>query len=82
MTATPVDNDQVRKVQCIVMVPQVVNHQSVTLPENLPDHKILEKMEPLGWIHTQLNELTQNNKHHHLLKAHVFLQRIKLLIQV
>jgi len=59
---TPVDNDQVREVQCIVMVPQVGNHQSVTLPENLPDHKMLEKMEPLGWIHTQPNELTQNNK--------------------
>merc|ERR1712238_613521 len=59
---TPVDNDQVREIRCIVMVPQVGNHQSVTLPENLPDHKMLEEMEPLGWIHTQPNELTQNNK--------------------
>merc|ERR1712238_588890 len=59
---TPIDNDQVREVQCIVMVPQVGNHQSVALPKNLPDHKMLEKMEPLGWIHTQPNELTQNNK--------------------
>merc|ERR1711957_1131723 len=57
---TPHDNDQVREIRCIVMVPQVGNHQSVTMPKKLPDHKMLEKMEPLGWIHTQPNELTQN----------------------
>ena len=59
---TPEDNDQVREVRCIVMVPQVGNHQSVTLPKNLPDHEMLEGMEPLGWIHTQPNELIQNSK--------------------
>ena len=32
---TPVDN-QMREVQYIVLMPQVGNHQSVTLPENLP----------------------------------------------
>ncbi len=59
---TPEDNDQVREVRCIVMVPQVGNHQSVTLPKNLPEHEMLEGMEPLGWIHTQPNELIQNSK--------------------
>jgi pre-mRNA-processing factor 8 len=59
---TPEDNDQVREVRCIVMVPQVGNHQSVTLPKNLPDHGMLEGMEPLGWIHTQPNEIIQNSK--------------------
>ena len=57
---TPADNDQVREVRCIVMVPQVANHQSVTLPKNLPDDDLLNEMEPLGWIHTQPNELIQN----------------------
>ncbi len=57
---TPLDNDQVREIRCIVMVPQVGNHQGVTLPKNLPDHEFLMDMEPLGWIHTQPNELTQN----------------------
>jgi len=57
---TPPDNDQVREIRCIVMVPQVGNHQGVTLPKNLPDHEFLMDMEPLGWIHTQPNELTQN----------------------
>ena len=57
---TPPDNDQVREIRCIVMVPQIGNHQSVTLPKKLPDDDILKGMEPLGWIHTQPNELIQN----------------------
>ena len=35
---TLVDNNQMREVQCIVLVPQVGNHQSATLQENFPDH--------------------------------------------
>ena len=57
---TPPDNDQVREVQCIVLVPQVGNHQSVTLPKKLPEHELLRGLEPLGWIHTQPNEIIQN----------------------
>ena len=57
---TPPDNDQVREVRCIVLVPQVGNHQSVTLPKALPNHELLEELEPLGWIHTQPHELIQN----------------------
>jgi len=56
----PPDNDQVREVRCIVMVPQVGNHQSVTLPKKLPDDDLLKDMVPLGWMHTQPNELIQN----------------------
>jgi len=59
---TPADNDQVREVRCIVYVPQVGNHQSVTLPRKLPEHEMLKDLEPLGWIHTQPNELLQNSK--------------------
>ena len=59
---TPPDNDQVREVRCIVMVPQVGNHQSVTLPKALPNHELLKDLEPLGWIHTQPNELIQNGE--------------------
>jgi len=57
---TPPDNDQVREVRCIVLVPQIGTHQSVTLPRKLPDADMLKDMEPLGWIHTQPNELIQN----------------------
>lgn len=38
---------------------QVGNHQSVTVPHQLPDHDYLEGLEPLGWLHTQPNELPQ-----------------------
>jgi len=59
---TPPDNEFVREVRCIVMVPQVGNHQSVTLPKKLPpsDDPFLQDLEPLGWIHTQPNELLHN----------------------
>lgn len=59
---TPLDNDQVREVRCIVIVPQVGNHMSVTLPKKLPDHEMLKSMQPLGWIHTQPNEVLQGGK--------------------
>ena len=48
-----------KEVRCIVIVPQVGNHQAVTLPHMLPEHDFLEDLEPLGWLHTQPNELPQ-----------------------
>lgn len=54
--ASPADNDQVKEIQCIVLVPQVGNHLGVTLPHNMPEHDYLEDLEPLGWLHTQPNE--------------------------
>ena len=56
---SPPDNAQVKEIRCIVIVPQVGNHQAVTLPHQLPDHDYLEDLEPLGWLHTQPNELPQ-----------------------
>mmetsp|Transcript_33282 Transcript_33282/g.109108 ORF Transcript_33282/g.109108 Transcript_33282/m.109108 type:complete len:2380 (-) Transcript_33282:160-7299(-) len=53
---SPPDNPQVKEIRCMVMVPQVGNHNSVTLPTQLPDHDHLRDLEPLGWIHTQPNE--------------------------
>ena len=54
---TPKDNPNVREVRAMVMVPQVGTHQSITMPTNVPD-EFLSDMEPLGWIHTQVNELS------------------------
>jgi len=56
---SPPDNAQVKEVRCIVLVPQVGNHQSVTLPRRLPEDAYLDAWEPLGWLHTQPNELPQ-----------------------
>jgi len=49
----------VKEIRCIVMVPQTGTHQMVDLPNQLPEHEYLEELEPLGWIHTQPNELPQ-----------------------
>merc|ERR1719217_907862 len=53
---SPPDNPQVKEIRCMVMVPQVGTHQSVSLPNMMPDHEYLRDLEPLGWIHTQPNE--------------------------
>lgn len=56
---SPPDNASVKEIRCIVMPPQHGTHQSVTLPTQQPDHPYLADLEPLGWIHTQPNELAQ-----------------------
>lgn len=56
---SPPDNPQVKEIRCIVLVPQVGSHQGCTLPKKLPEHELLEDLEPLGWLHTQPTELPQ-----------------------
>jgi pre-mRNA-processing factor 8 len=56
---SPPDNPAVKEIRCIVMPPQLGNHQGVTLPHQLPEHEYLKDLEPLGWMHTQPNELPQ-----------------------
>lgn len=56
---SPKDTPTVKEIRCIVMPPQVGTHQKVTLPVQTPDHELLDDLEPLGWIHTQPNELPQ-----------------------
>ncbi|KAI9897616.1 hypothetical protein N3K66_007472 [Trichothecium roseum] len=52
------DNDQVKEVKCIVMMPQIGGLRNVQLPQQLPRSEFLEGMEPLGLIHTMSgNEL-------------------------
>ncbi|KAL9043314.1 MAG: hypothetical protein Q9214_003494, partial [Letrouitia sp. 1 TL-2023] len=50
--ASPPDNDEVKEIRNIVLVPQVGNTRDVQLPASLPVYPGLEKLEPLGWIHT------------------------------
>ncbi|OIW03863.1 hypothetical protein TanjilG_30139 [Lupinus angustifolius] len=56
---SPPDNPQVKEIRCIVMAPQWGTHQQVHLPSALPEHDFLIDLEPLGWMHTQPNELPQ-----------------------
>ncbi|KAL4980325.1 NUC071 domain-containing protein [Aspergillus desertorum] len=50
--SSPPDNDQVKEIRTIVMVPQVGNTREVQLPQQLPQHDYLNNLEPLGLIHT------------------------------
>ncbi|KAH7855572.1 hypothetical protein Vadar_026369 [Vaccinium darrowii] len=56
---SPPDNPQVKEIRCVVMPPQWGTHQQVYLPSALPEHDFLNDLEPLGWMHTQPNELPQ-----------------------
>ncbi|KAF2465352.1 pre-mRNA processing splicing factor 8 [Lindgomyces ingoldianus] len=73
---SPPDNDQVKEICAIVMVPQVGNTRDVHLPQMLPQHEYLDDLEPLGLIHTvsgneppymQASDVTQHAK---LMQAH------------
>ncbi|KAK3170158.1 Pre-mRNA-processing-splicing factor 8 [Lepraria neglecta] len=50
--SSPPDNDQVKEIRTIIMVPQVGNTRDVQLPHQLPQHQNLSALEPLGIIHT------------------------------
>ncbi len=50
--SSPPDNDEVKEIRTIVMIPQVGNTRDVQLPYQLPQHPQLTSMEPLGVIHT------------------------------
>ncbi|CAF4498734.1 unnamed protein product, partial [Rotaria magnacalcarata] len=56
---SPPDNPQVKEIRCVVLPPQWGTHETVHLPNILPEHESFKDMEPLGWIHTQPNELPQ-----------------------
>ncbi|PLB45654.1 pre-mRNA processing splicing factor 8 [Aspergillus steynii IBT 23096] len=50
--SSPPDNEQVKEVRTIVMIPQVGNTREVQLSQQLPQHDYLKNLEPLGVIHT------------------------------
>lgn len=56
---SPPDNPKVKEIRCVVMPPQWGTHQQVHLPSALPQHDVLNDLEPLGWMHTQPIELSQ-----------------------
>ena len=56
---SPPDNPSVKEIRCVVLPPQWGTHSTVNLPATLPQHEQLGDLEPLGWLHTQPNELPQ-----------------------
>ena len=64
---SPPDSPQVKEILAMALVPQLGTHQSVMLPNLLPDEvlvgneHILKDLEPLGWLHTQSGEVVQGS---------------------
>ncbi|CAG8523670.1 4130_t:CDS:2 [Ambispora gerdemannii] len=56
---SPKDNAQVKEIRSLVIVPQYGTHQSVQLPNTLPNHEYLQDLEPLGLLVTQPFETAQ-----------------------
>jgi len=54
---TPEDNDGVREIHAIVMVPQRGTESHVMFPKLIPDDDTLKEFEPLGWVHSQSHDL-------------------------
>ena len=74
--SSPPDNDQVKEIRTIVMIPQVGNIRDIQLPHQLPQHDYLKNMEPLGIIHTMAGNEPQHmtamdvTQHARLMNAH------------
>ena len=74
--SSPEDNDQVKEIRAVVMIPQVGSTRDIQLPHQLPQHEYLSKMEPLGIIHTvsgnELSYMTAMDvtQHARLMNAH------------
>nr|CAG8489846.1 2781_t:CDS:10 [Entrophospora candida] len=56
---SPRDNAQVKEIRALVIVPQYGTHQTVNLPNMVPDNEYLKDYEPLGLIVTQPFETAQ-----------------------
>ncbi|KAI4205905.1 MAG: hypothetical protein LQ350_000090 [Teloschistes chrysophthalmus] len=74
--SSPPDNPQIKEIKTIVMIPQVGNTRDVQLPQALPSHPQLSKLEPLGIVHTMSgNEppymtAADTTQHARLMSAH------------
>ncbi|KAI6218988.1 Pre-mRNA-processing-splicing factor 8A like [Aphelenchoides fujianensis] len=58
-SVSPSNNRNVKEIRCIVLPPQWGTHQLVICPTSCPTTSSSKDLEPLGWIHTQPNELPQ-----------------------
>ena len=72
---SPKDGPLIKEIRCIVMPPQRGTHQMVYLPNQMPNHKLLEDLEPLGWIHTQPNELASLSPHDVVTHANIMVDQ-------
>lgn len=58
--SSPADNKQVKEIKAVVWVPQRGGNNTVELPQKLPESEyLLNELEPLGWIKTQVSSSMQ-----------------------
>lgn len=74
---SPKDGPLIKEIRCLVMPPQRGTHQMVYLPNQLPNHRLLENLEPLGWIHTQPNESTTLSPHDVVTHANIMVDHFR-----
>lgn len=74
---SPKDGPLIKEIRCIVMPPQRGTHQMVYLPNQLPNHKLLDNLDPLGWIHTQPNELASLSPHDVVTHANIMVDHLR-----
>ena len=72
------DDPHVKEVRIIVLPPQMGSSQCVQLPNTLPEHELLQGLEPLGWIHTQPADLHRLSTRDAYLHAHMLDQHSEL----
>lgn len=74
---SPKDGPLIKEIRCIVIPPQRGTHQMVYLPNQLPNHEFLTDLEPLGWIHTQPNELASLSPHDVVTHANIMVDHLR-----
>ncbi|EGW33924.1 uncharacterized protein SPAPADRAFT_133535 [Spathaspora passalidarum NRRL Y-27907] len=56
---SPSDNNQIKEIKCIAIVPQLGNVNSIQFPEHLPESVgYLQDLELLGWVHSQSQDFS------------------------
>lgn len=74
---SPKDGPLIKEIRCVVMPPQRGTHQMVYLPNQLPNHRLLEDLEPLGWIHTQPNDSDMLSPHDVVTHANIMVDHLR-----
>ena len=65
------EDPRIKEVRIIVLPPQMGSSQCVQLPDSLPEHDLLDGLEPLGWIHTQPTDLHRLSTRDAFIHAHM-----------
>lgn len=74
---SPRDGPLIKEIRCLVIPPQRGTHQMVYLPNQLPNHEFLNGLEPLGWMHTQPNELASLSPHDVVTHSNIMVDHLR-----